>query len=148
MLQERINKISQYFRSMEMTNGIIIIKVQYNNKWGVYPSDDNKIKVAKSEDTPNEWFYYGNFSEVTIDDIFDLIENTIEMNLSAAAKLELLNNKFEELKNLFATESLERLSTLKFVLSNKKSYRKNKKTATTDESSNTENIDKKENNDE
>lgn len=148
MLQERINKISQYFRSMEMTNGIIIIKVQYNNKWGVYPSDDNKIKVAKSEDTPNEWFYYGNFNDITVDDIFDLIENTIEMNLSAAAKLELLNNKFEELKNLFATESLERLSTLKFVLSNKKSYRKNKKTATTDESSNTENIDKKENNDE
>lgn len=148
MLQERINKISQYFRSMEMTNGIIIIKVQYNNKWGVYPSDDNKIKVAKSEDTPNEWFYYGNFNDITVDDIFDLIENTIEMNLSAAAKLELLNSKFEELKNLFATESLERLSTLKFVLSNKKSYRKNKKTVTTDESSNTENIDKKENNNE
>lgn len=148
MLQERINKISQYFRSMEMTNGIIIIKVQYNNKWGVYPSDDNKIKVAKSEDTPNEWFYYGNFNDITVDDIFDLIENTIEMNLSAAAKLELLNSKFEELKNLFATESLERLSTLKFVLSNKKSYRKNKKTVTTDEPSNTENISKKENIDE
>lgn len=148
MLQERINKISQYFRSMEMTNGVIIIKVQYNNKWGVYPSDDNKIKVAKSEETPNEWFYYGNFNDITVDDIFDLIENTIEMNLSAAAKLELLNSKFEELKNLFATESLERLSTLKFVLSNKKSYRKNKKTVTTDEPSNTENIDKKENNDE
>ena len=148
MLQERINKISQYFRSMEMTNGIIIIKVQHNNKWGVYPSDDNKIKVAKSEDTPNEWFYYGNFNDITVDDIFDLIENTIEMNLSAAAKLELLNSKFEELKNLFATESLERLSTLKFVLSNKKSYRKNKKTVTTDEPSNTENIDKKENNNE
>lgn len=148
MLQERINKISQYFRSMEMTNGVIIIKVQYNNKWGVYPSDDNKIKVAKSEDTPNEWFYYGNFNDITVDDIFDLIENTIEMNLSAAAKLELLNSKFEELKNLFATESLERLSTLKFVLSNKKSYRKNKKTVTTDEPSNTENIDKKENNNE
>lgn len=148
MLQERINKISQYFRSMEMTNGIIIIKVQYNNKWGVYPSDDNNIKVAKSEDTPNEWFYYGNFNDITVDDIFDLIENTIEMNLSAAAKLELLNSKFEELKNLFATESLERLSTLKFVLSNKKSYRKNKKTVTTDEPSNTENIDKKENNNE
>lgn len=148
MLQERINKISQYFRSMEMTNGVIIIKVQYNNKWGVYPSDDNKIKVAKSEETTNEWFYYGNFNDITVDDIFDLIENTIEMNLSAAAKLELLNSKFEELKNLFATESLERLSTLKFVLSNKKSYRKNKKTVTTDEHSNTENIDKKENNNE
>lgn len=148
MLQERINKISQYFRSMEMTNGVIIIKVQYNNKWGVYPSDDNKIKVAKSEETPNEWFYYGNFNDITVDDIFDLIENTIEMNLSAAAKLELLNSKFEELKNLFATESLERLSTLKFVLSNKKNYRKNKKTVTIDEPSNTENIDKKENNDE
>lgn len=148
MLQERINKISQYFRSMEMTNGVLIVKVQYDNKWGVYPSDDNKIKVAKSEDNPNEWFYYGNYNEITIDDVFDLIENTIEMNISAAAKLELLNSKFEELKNLFASESLEKLETLKFVLSNKKNRRKSKKTSTTEESNTEELIDKKDNNNE
>lgn len=148
MLQERINKISQYFKSMEITNNTLIVRVKYNNKWGVYPSDDEKIKVTKSDDAPNEWYYYGKVEDVTIDDIFDLIENTIEMNLSAAAKLELLNSKFEELKMLFASESLERLATLKFVLSTKKSYRKNKKIVTADVSNNGETIDNKEKNDE
>ena len=36
------------------------------------------------------------------------------MNLTAAAKIELLNIKFEELKNLFAIKSLDELKTLYF----------------------------------
>lgn len=127
-LQDRINRISQYFKGMEMTNNLWIIRVQYGDRWGVYPSDDNSIKVAKSEEVPNEWFYYGNAIEVSVDDIFDLIENTIEVNLSAAAKLELLSAKFEELKKLFATETLERLNTLQFVITDKKSSARKKRT--------------------
>ena len=114
MLQDRIKKNSEYFRGMEITNGILIVKVLYKDKWGVYPSEDEKIKVAQSEETKNEWYYFGEFSEVTFDDVFDLIENTIEMNLTAAAKIELLNIKFEELKNLFAIKSLDELKTLYF----------------------------------
>ena len=127
-LQDRIVANSSYFRGMEMMNGVIIVKVQYENKWGVFPSEDEKIKVAKSEEQPNEYFYYGDMTEVSIDDIFDLIESTVEMNVSAAAKLELLNVKFEELKMLFAKEPLERLQTLTFELKTPKSSKKKKTT--------------------
>lgn len=132
-LQERIKDNALYFRGMEMTNGILIIKVQFEEKWGVYPNQAETIKVAKSTETPNEWYYYGDFEVISFDEIFDLIEDTVIMNINAAKKIELLNQKFEELKNIFATEKLEKLETLYFgfnettVKKPKKKYNRKKK---------------------
>lgn len=123
-LQDRLKNNASYFRGMEVVNNLLIVKVQYQPKWGVFPSEDETIKVAKSEEVPNEWFYYADYATVTIDDIFDLIESTVEMNLSAVAKIELLNAKFEELKLLFAAEPLEKLETLTFVMKEPKIKRK------------------------
>ena len=113
-LQDRIKDNAKYFRGMEMTNGILIVKVLYEEKWGVYPKDDESVKVAKSTELPNEWYYYGDFDVITFDDVFDLIEETVEMNINAAKKIQLLNQKFEELKQIFATENLQKLETLYF----------------------------------
>ena len=131
-LQDRIKENALYFRGMEMTNGILIIKVLYEDKWGVYPNKEETIKVAKSNDTPNEWYYYGDFEVISFDEIFDLIEETVTMNINAAKKIELLNQKFEELKNIFATERLEKLETLYFAFNEtttkpKKKYNRKKK---------------------
>ena len=93
MLQDRIKKNAKYFRGMEMTNGILIVKVLYEDKWGVYPKEDESVKVAKSTELPNEWYYYGDFDVITFDDVFDLIEETVEMNINAAKKIDLLNQK-------------------------------------------------------
>ena len=100
-LQERIKKNEVYFRGMEIVNNTAIIKVLYGEKWGAYPSPDEKIKVAKSEEVPNEWFYYSDYTYTVIDEIFDLIEETIDMNLSAIERLGLFNQKMEELKEKF-----------------------------------------------
>ena len=64
-------------------NGILIIKVQFEEKWGVYPNQAETIKVAKSTETPNEWYYYGDFEVISFDEIFDLIEDTVIINSSA-----------------------------------------------------------------
>jgi hypothetical protein len=128
-LQDRLKNNAPYFRGMEVINDTLIIKVQYQPKWGVFPSEDETIKVAKSEEVPNEYFYYADYMTVTIDSVFDLIESTINMNLSAAAKIELLNEKFEELKQLFASESLERLQTLTFTMKEPKKRANKKKIA-------------------
>ena len=131
-LQERIKKNEEYFKGMEIINNTVIIKVVYGDKWGAYPSQDERIKVAKSEETPNEWFYYGDYSYTMIDEIFDLIEETIDMNLSAIERLQLFNQKMEELKDLFSNEPLGKLKTIKFVFEEeKKSKRNNKKKKTT-----------------
>lgn len=130
MIQDRINKINEYFKSIEIIDNISIIKVQFKDKWKAYNSDDEKIKVVKSKDNPNIWLYFGNTNEVTFDEILDLIENTINENLNAAKKISLLNDKFNELKELFATETLERLQTLSFYFNDspkKRKYTKHKK---------------------
>lgn len=129
MLQDRIIKNAQYFKGIEMMGQYPILKVSYPPKWGVFPSENDTIKVAKSEDTPNEWFYYTTLESVTLDDMFDLMENTIKVNLSAIAKIELLKLKIEELKVLFSNESLERLQTLQFTITdeNEKKPKKQKR---------------------
>ena len=129
MLQNRINALSPYFKSMEITNGTLIIRVIFEDKWGVYPSSDDRVKVAKSDEIPNEWFYYADYEIVPINEVFDLIEDTIQMNRSAERKLDMLSERFEELKTLFATESLERLETLRFVLDDITEKPKKKKTS-------------------
>ena len=116
MLHKRIDKISPYFQGMEITNGVLIVKVIFEEKWGTFPSEDERVKVAASQEVANEWFYYADYSVVPMDEVFDLIEETIAMNKSAAAKLELLSTKFEELKLLFSKEPLEKLLTLEFVM--------------------------------
>lgn len=128
-LNERIKKNEKYFKGMEIIANTVIIKVQYGDKWGAYPSSDETIKIAKSEENVNEWYYYGDYTFSIIDEIFDLIEETIEMNLAAIERLDLFNQKMEELKDLFANESLPRLKTLTFVLQdiNKPKYKKRKK---------------------
>ena len=127
MLQERIKKNEVYFRGMEIVNNTAIIKVLYGEKWGAYPSPDEKIKVAKSEEVPNEWFYYSDYTYTVIDEIFDLIEETIDMNLSAIERLGLFNQKMEELKELFANEPLSKLKTLTFHFEEEKPKRNKKK---------------------
>ena len=86
-----------------------------------------RIKVAKSEEVPNEWFYYSDYTYTVIDEIFDLIEETIDMNLSAIERLGLFNQKMEELKELFANEPLSKLKTLSFHFEEEKPKRNKKK---------------------
>lgn len=137
---ERIKKISEYFKGIEMMEGLLIIKVQYKNRWGAYPSKDKKINVAKSEEVADEWFYYGDSEKVDISDVFDLIDETIEMNLNVGAKIELLNVKVEELKKLFSDTPLAKLQTLRFVMDEikpkKRKYTKKVKEANNDNNSN------------
>lgn len=125
-LQERIKKNEAYFRGMEIVNNTAIIKVLYGEKWGAYPSQDEHIKVAKSEEVPNEWFYYADYTYTIIDEIFDLIEETINMNLSAIERLHLFNQKMEELKEIFANETLDKLKTLQFKFEEEKKYKRKK----------------------
>ena len=126
MLQDRIKKNEKYFRGMEIINNTVIIKVLYGDKWGAYGKEDGSIKVAKSEEIPNEWFYYADYDYNAIDLIFDLIEETIDMNLSAIQRIDFFNEKMEELKEICSNTPLNILKTLTFQMSEeKKSKRKN-----------------------
>lgn len=116
MLQDKIELIKPYFRSLETYNDALIIRVQFPKNWAVFPSDDGKIKAAQSDQKAYEYFYYGDSNKVSLDDIFDFIKETIEVNQSIEEKAKLLVEKTKELQELFETTPLEKLKTLNFVM--------------------------------
>ena len=135
MLQDEIKKLGDYFRGIEYFNDALIVKVNFPPRWQVYPSIDGSIKPAKSEKAIGEYFYYGDMNKVSLDDIFGLIEETIDANKDAELKIQFLNEKVAELKELFKREPYERLSKLKFVIEEevkeekpKRKYTRKKKT--------------------
>ena len=119
MLQDEILKISDYFQSIEYYGNALIVKVKFPNGWKVYPSEDNTVKPAKSDD--GFIFYYGDSTNgVTLEDIFALINDTVSTNKNVALKIDLLKSKIEELKELFTNTPLEQLYNLKFTIEGEK----------------------------
>lgn len=132
-VEDYISKIGEYFEGIERYNDALIVRVKLPERWGTYPSSDERIKVAKSEEVPNEYYYYGSSNDVNLEDIFQLILETIQMNKDVLLKIELLKEKVQELKELFDTKPLDELKTLKFVTETpkkaKRRYTKKKKVA-------------------
>lgn len=126
-VEDYISQIGEYFKGIEKFNDALIVRIQLPDKWGVYPSADGRIKPAVSETTPNEYFYYGDSGEVKLEEIFQLIIETIQMNKDVLIKIELLKDKVNELKELFDTKTLEELKTLKFVTEKPKAKRTKRK---------------------
>lgn len=118
-LQDRIMQMSPYFRGLDVYNDAIMVKVEFPSQWKVFDSEDKRIKITPSDNDNDVIFYYGNSSEVTYEDIFDLIENTIATNEELTKKLRLLQDKINELKELFSTSSYDDLVTLQFSIGRK-----------------------------
>lgn len=119
-LQEEILSIQEYFRSVEYFGKGIVVKVEFPPKWSVYPSNDEKIKVAPDDNIPNVFFYFTDLSEGTLEEVFSLIRETAEMNINAVKKIELMKEKIEELKEIFASKTIEELQNLKFTFEEEK----------------------------
>lgn len=114
---EMINRIKDYFVSMEMYEGRWVVVVRYNPQWTAYQSDDGRIKVSRDEKKKDTWWYYATDKNVEIDEIINLICETIETNIEVVKKVELLKIKAKELKEIFANEkySFSDLEKLMFV---------------------------------
>lgn len=126
-LQDRIKEIKPYFKGIEIKENLFIVKINFPQGWNAYDREDGIIKAAKSDVAENEWFYYANVDEVDLNDIFDLIQDTIKNNEEIYQKIELMKIKMGELKELFQNESLEKLQTIKFVFETVKPKRVSKR---------------------
>ena len=129
-LQERMVAMNPYFRGIELYNNALIVKVVFPQNWKYYPSADEKIKVVPSQDEPNLIFYYGDAANTSYEEIFDIIEETIKVNLDTTLKLKLLKDKVEELREIFSIHTYDELQNLVFTFSKpekpKRKYNKKK----------------------
>jgi len=118
MLQDILEKNKDYFKCIEIKNGYLTMTISLKDKWGVFSTPDGKISVGKSpSNIPNEYVYFGKYEEVTADEMFSLLEQTVKVNIEAELKYQLLNEKYDELKKVFATTPYEQLKSLYFAFS-------------------------------
>ena len=121
-MQNRINNIKDYFRGLEICDGIVIVKIVYPNKW-IIPSLellDELFKVKVVENKQEAGYFYCCEIINGVNPTFDAVDFTIEFNLNLEEKSELLKEKVSELKNLFAEKPIEVLRTIEFKYSEKK----------------------------
>ena len=127
-MQERIKKISEYFKVFNISDNIAYISINFPSKWQI---PDTKI-LEESFDVkvaPDEGGILYFFTDVSngIDNLFDSVEFTITYNKDLETKMQLLKDKVAFLKDLFAKHTLDELFTLEIKLNTKKTKR-NKKT--------------------
>ena len=114
MLQDEIQRLGSYFRGIDYYNDALIVRVVFPKNWQIFPSDDMKIKPARGDDGSEEIFYHCNAKEASLDDIFKLINETINGNTDAERKIALFNEKMTELQEIFKKNPYEKLQRLIF----------------------------------
>lgn len=126
-IKERIEKLGIYFNSMNVAaeNNIIYVRVQFPKGWGCSELTEYNFNVKVVTDEIPGYFYFFADMEVGFEKIFDAIDFNIQFNEEAQAKVALLREKIEELKNIFENEDISVLKTLEFKYK-KKPTRKNK----------------------
>lgn len=122
-IQERINKLGEYFKGMQVSaeNGIIYVTVQFQKGWACSEVTEHNFGVkAVQDETPGIFFFFTDM-EVGFDKVFDAIEYNIKFNEEAQAKVNLLREKIEELRTIFENEDIDTLKTLEFKYKRKSS---------------------------
>ena len=121
-IKERIERLGMYFHSMNVAaeNNIIYVRVQFPKGWGCSELTEYNFNVKSVTDEIPGYFYFFANMEIGFDKIFDAIEFNIQFNEEAQAKVSLLREKIEELKDIFENEDIYVLRTLEFKYKKKK----------------------------
>lgn len=128
-IDELLGTIQQYFKNLQQVNKCWYILIEVPDNWIVYPSEDKRILVTEYKLKANEqqksgvkkYWYCSTNEEVKISEIVSLIKEMVRLNIEAIKKMNLLKDKFEELKAIFRNleYSYETLLQLKFTINGK-----------------------------
>jgi hypothetical protein len=120
-IKERIKRISEYFKEMQIVNvdGIqtIYVVVNFPSNWRIDDEIENKYNtIVEKGNNANEYYF---FTELENEEkVFDAIEYNVEKMKDAIERATLLKQKINELKDLFQDESIsiQTLRTLSFKM--------------------------------
>lgn len=118
-LQDRIKGLESFRPDITFKDGTFILKIKYKGGWTILkPQDPEKVAFAEDNNTKGVYWYVSNIEDTDL--VFDLIEETINVNKEYEKKIELYKQKVQELKDLFLSdETYERLATLQFIIPTK-----------------------------
>ena len=129
-IKERIEKISQYFKEMQITtvNGkqVIYVVVSFPRNWIIDESIEEKFGIAVSQGTNLTDYYFCADIDSGEDVLFDAIDYNIEKMKEAIERAQLLSIKTKELKSLFEDENItiEELRSLTISIGNSNNLEK------------------------
>jgi len=116
-MQKKIDGLKPYVIGIRFTQELTIIDVVLKDNWVM--DETTKVKIGKSEDSPNYYMVYSDDGEMSIDQMLDFVGVVINQNIEREKKVILLNEKIFELEKLFEGKSLEELLTLSFSFNGK-----------------------------
>lgn len=119
-LQENLIELSPYNIDFRYYGNWYLIGVQYKEGWQILEPDNPLIEHMPKD---GKYYYSAPMNKVSIDEIFNSIKDTIEHNKDLQKKVELFQQKIEELQNIFSVEDYDTLLTLSFKY---KKYKKRK----------------------
>ena len=114
-MQERIKDLSDYRPDITYKDGAFVLKIKFNKRWQIIKPSDEDVAYAKDDNIPDLHWYVSSIENS--DKLFDLIEDTIELNKEFEKKSALYKEKVKELQELFLSDiPYEKLKTVQFVL--------------------------------
>ena len=129
--EEKLRELSGYDIAFEIKQGYYHISLKYQDNWNIIVPENENIYVEQRNGICH---YIASTDSITIDEMFKVIDNTIEYNTDLEKKLELFKEKVAKLQELFSTESYKKLKTIEFVFpKQKKSSKKKLKETTVEE---------------
>lgn len=136
LLQEYIKKLSEYNIVVNFKENYIIVNLQYKPTWNIIEPENEYITFAPDKKVNGKYWYAG-LMDYT-EEIFQIIQETIDVNLEMEKKIALYNEKVQTLKELFLSDiSLDKLKTLEFTFGdNKKKTGRKKKEKSIDDITN------------
>ena len=126
--QERLSALSQYDVRINTHNGNFVVSVRFKEDWVTVPPPEGNVRLVE-DDSDQSLHHYVTPINGNVDDIFDLIEETIAYNRELEDKVLLFNDRIRELKDIFAGEPLAKLKRLRFVFEREKKSKKKQKEA-------------------
>ena len=119
--ENRLKKLNDYDVSFEIKQGYYHIALKYDDGWSILDSDNENIYIQEKNGFHH---YIASVDNVKMDDLFNIIDATIEYNLDLQKKLILFREKTEELQEIFSNEDYETLKTIEFKITKKETKKK------------------------
>ena len=128
--QDRIKDLQDYRPDIMYKDGAFILKIRFKKNWQIIkPKDEREVAYSKDDAVEDLHWYVSTIEDS--DKIFDLIDETISINKEFEKKSSLYKEKVKELQELFLSDiSYDRLKTIQFVIPDKETKAKPKKTLT------------------
>jgi len=120
-LAEKLAPVGAYVVDVMIKQGYNMVKVTYPSGWIATPTD--KVSVEQIPNMPSTWLYWSENSKAGVEDIVDVVADTVVANNNRMLKERLFDSKVEELRKLFDQNGYEALAGLTFVIKPEKKKR-------------------------